>query len=82
MIDFGTSTIYAFGKKNIGVKNPRGEGLAEVLEIEDAAISTSGDYENFFEIDGKRYHHILNPVNNPTSKGGGFSALLGDLYVG
>ena len=62
LTDFGTSTIYAVGKKNIGIKNPHGAGLTEIVEIENAAISTSGDYENFFEIDGKRYHHIIDPV--------------------
>ncbi|MBQ9487112.1 MAG: FAD:protein FMN transferase [Selenomonadaceae bacterium] len=77
LIDFGTSTIYAFGKKNIGVKNPRGDGLAEVLEVENAAISTSGDYENFFEIDGKRYHHIINPVTcMPAENSAGSSTVI------
>ena len=62
LIDFGTSTIYAVGKKSIGIKNPRGAGLIEIVEIENAAISTSGDYENFFEVDGKRFHHIIDPA--------------------
>jgi len=62
LIDFGTSTIYAVGKKSIGIKNPKGDGLTEIIEIENAAVSTSGDYENFFVVDGKRYHHIIDPV--------------------
>ncbi len=47
---------------NIGIRDPRnGEGIVSMIPLEDAAISTSGDYERFFEEDGVRYHHILNP---------------------
>ena len=62
IIDFGTSSIFAFGKKKIGIKNPRNDDeIAQVIELEDAALSTSGDYEQFFIVDGRRYHHIINP---------------------
>ena len=46
----------------IGIRDPRdGDGIVSMIPLEDAAISTSGDYERFFEEDGVRYHHILNP---------------------
>jgi len=45
----------------VGIKNPRGEGIIEIVELEDGALSTSGDYEKFFMINGKRYPHIINP---------------------
>ena len=46
----------------IGIRAPRnGDGIVSMIPLEDAAISTSGDYERFFEEDGVRYHHILNP---------------------
>ncbi|MGB5473583.1 MAG: FAD:protein FMN transferase [Gammaproteobacteria bacterium] len=46
----------------IGVRDPRKhDGIITRIPLEDAAISTSGDYERFFDQDGIRYHHILNP---------------------
>ena len=32
-----------------------------VLPLEDVSISTSGDYERYFEQDGKRFHHLIDP---------------------
>lgn len=47
-------------KWSIGIKNPRdGNGIIAELEVSDLAIGTSGDYERFVIIDGKRYHHIF-----------------------
>jgi thiamine biosynthesis lipoprotein len=46
----------------VGIRNPDDEGkVALRLPLQDAAISTSGDYERYFEEDGVRYHHILDP---------------------
>jgi thiamine biosynthesis lipoprotein len=46
----------------VGVRDPRNEGrMVTRLPLENEAISTSGDYERYFEEDGVRYHHILVP---------------------
>jgi thiamine biosynthesis lipoprotein len=46
----------------VGIRNPRDrQGLVAMIPLEDAAVSTSGDYERYFVEDGIRYHHILNP---------------------
>jgi FAD:protein FMN transferase len=53
-----------FGKPWIvGIRDPRkGEGeVIARIPLVDAAISTSGDYERFFEENGVRYHHIIDP---------------------
>jgi len=47
----------------VGIRDPRkGEGeVIARIPLVDAAISTSGDYERFFDEDGVRYHHIIDP---------------------
>ncbi len=47
----------------IAVRDPRRPGeVVAVLPLEDTAISTSGDYERYFERDGVRCHHIVDPA--------------------
>jgi len=47
----------------IGVENPIPEqrSIYGVLEIENNAMATSGDYRNFYEIDGQRFSHTIDP---------------------
>ena len=52
----------------IGIKNPRGENTILSIPIEDVAISTSGDYERFFDDNGVRYHHIIDPSNGDSAR--------------
>jgi thiamine biosynthesis lipoprotein len=54
----------------VGILHPRKEGeiLAEI-DLEDEAISTAGDYERFFDKDGVRYHHILDPQTLQPARG-------------
>ncbi len=63
-------TILTYGSKGaddiwrVGIQDPRGATGDAIGAIEVGGgtfISTSGDYEKFFEVDGKRYHHILDP---------------------
>ncbi len=47
-------------KWQIAIAHPRNEGeYLGVLSIDEGFVSTSGDYERYFEKDGKRYHHII-----------------------
>ena len=53
----------------VGVQNPRNEReMIALLPLEDTAVSTSGDYERYFEEDGVRYHHIINPSNGDSAR--------------
>lgn len=55
---------------NVGIRDPRQRGrVAAVLPLADVAISTSGDYERFFEEDGVRHHHIINPKTGKSATG-------------
>lgn len=68
VIDIG-GTISTVGKRpdgnlwNIGIRDPRVQQGQPIISapIEDGCISTSGSYERYFEQDGIRYHHIIDP---------------------
>jgi thiamine biosynthesis lipoprotein len=55
----------------VGIRHPRlsEREIFTRLPIVDEAISTSGDYERFFDEDGHRYHHILNPATGLPTEG-------------
>ncbi len=46
----------------VGVESPDGKGeIVKKYTFRDKALVTSGSYQRFYEVDGKRYHHIINP---------------------
>lgn len=55
---------------NVGIRDPRRrDDVVMVLPLMDVAISTSGDYERYFEADGVRHHHIINPKTGKSASG-------------
>lgn len=45
----------------IGLQHPREAALLATVELSTGAVATSGDYDRFFESDGQRYSHIVDP---------------------
>ena len=66
LINIG-GNVMALGSKEgrpwrVGIQHPRQSGPLATLELADGeAIGTSGDYQRFFELDDKRYPHLLDP---------------------
>jgi thiamine biosynthesis lipoprotein len=55
---------------NIGVRHPDdAEKLVAVIPLQDVAVSTSGDYQRYFDENGIRYHHIINPDSGDSARG-------------
>jgi len=46
---------------SIGIEDPDAPGIVTAVPLRDAAIATSGDYRNFFEYQGRRYAHVIDP---------------------
>jgi len=59
-----------FGKPwVVGIRHPdRKEEVIARIPLEDAAISTSGDYERYFDENGVRYHHIIDPHTGQSAR--------------
>jgi len=66
LINIG-GNVMALGSKEgrkwkVGIQHPRQPGPMATVSLDDGeAIGTSGDYQRFFELDGKRYAHLLDP---------------------
>jgi thiamine biosynthesis lipoprotein len=71
--------IRVFGRKpdgspwKVGIENPRHESSSDEIiakvKLVDKAISTSGDYQRYFILDGKRYHHLIDPATGHPAYG-------------
>lgn len=67
--------IIALGKHggrpwHVGVRHPRASGAIVELDLNDGeAIGTSGDYQRYFELDGRRYCHIIDPRSGYPASG-------------
>jgi thiamine biosynthesis lipoprotein len=54
---------------SVAVRDPRrADAVVAVLPLVDTSISTSGDYERFFERDGVRYHHLIDPMTGESPR--------------
>ncbi len=88
MVDLG-GNVQVLGSKpdgspwKVAVRNPMDTGLIMgVLEITDKSVITSGSYERYFEENGNRYWHILNPADGyPADSGLVSVTVVGDSGV-
>lgn len=63
-------SVLAYGRRNaagdkwrIAVRHPReADSYLGIITLDEGCVSTSGDYEKYFEKDGVRYHHLLDPA--------------------
>jgi len=86
LISSGSTTL-AFGEKpdgepwRIGIEDPRDTQavIATVEATGDITVSTSGDYQRYFERDGIRYHHILDPATGLPARGLQSLTVIGDI---
>ncbi len=58
--------IYCLGANTgrpwfVGIQSPDKKKIFKKLELKDKAVTTSGGYEQFFEKDGRKYTHFMNP---------------------
>lgn len=67
--NFGSSTMAVKSHSTsdgnfytLGVTDPRADDAYAKFKIKDKCLSTSGDYEQYYEIDGVRYCHIIDPT--------------------
>jgi thiamine biosynthesis lipoprotein len=74
LINIG-GNVMALGSKGgtpwrVGIQHPRSAAPLVTLELHDGeAIGTSGDYQRYFELNGKRYCHLIDPRTGWPSTG-------------
>ncbi len=65
----------------IGIEKPEddakvGEQLLDIVSLENRAMATSGDYRNFYYVNGQKYAHIINPATGYPGKSSVLSATM------
>lgn len=63
LINLGGTVVSLGRERNVGIQHPdRCTGIAMGrVTLRDSCAVTSGDYERYYEVDGVRYHHIVDP---------------------
>jgi len=62
----------------VGIRDPRSkDNVVALIPLINSAISTSGDYERYFEVNGVRYHHIINPKTGKSATGVHSATVIG-----
>jgi thiamine biosynthesis lipoprotein len=63
----------------IGIQDPRRPGeMVAMLPLQDVSVSTSGDYERYFDVDGERCHHLIDPATGLSPRGVHSVTILAD----
>ena len=66
----------------VGIRHPDDKSKTVLrLPLVDTAMSTSGDYERYFDEDGKRYHHIIDPHTGHSASKVRSATILGPTAV-
>ena len=67
----------------LGIRDPRGpaDKSFAAIDLSNGTFSTSGDYERFFMLDGRRYHHIIDPGTGEPARGCRSVTLVTDRAV-
>lgn len=66
----------------VGVQDPsQPANLRWILPLDDQCVVTSGDYQRYFEQDGERWHHILDPHSGYPARGLRSVTVVGDDIV-
>lgn len=81
---FGENPASENSYYKIAIQNPnledKEEPYSSVVSIRNTSVVTSGDYQRYFMVDGKRYHHIIDPETMyPSTKWRSVSVIMDDI---
>jgi FAD:protein FMN transferase len=82
LVDAGGEIKTIGGEWRVGIKDPDNkDNILYVVDLKGKSVATSGDYEQYFEKDNIRYHHILDPATGyPGNKCRSVSVISGENY--
>lgn len=70
IIDLG-GNVFVLGEYTVGIRNPSSpDEVFATINLKDKSAVTSGAYQRYFEYEGKRYHHIIDPRTGYSAQSG------------